>query len=235
MLLWFLIGLIAGFLDYAFALGFGLISSIMLIGLMGFDVKDVVPIITMTQVITSVPAFLFHLRTGNVKVKPPKELVRFILFSSIFAFLIPPIISVTSEEVRYFLYVLMLTLLPVTVKIRSRSVLFYSFLAGLDKAVIGGGLSLVIISMELSLGIDLRTAIALMPLIKLMPTVFTTISYIMITSVDVAKLICMSLGAFIASYLASRTLRRVKVSEDLLTTIVILVLILGLIRRVLAR
>ncbi len=234
-MLWFLVGLLAGFLDYTFALGFGLISSIILIGIMGFDVKEVIPIVTASQVITSVPVFLMHLRVGNVKSKPPRELLNFVVLSSLFAFLIPALIVQLPRDVRQVLYLIVLASLPVIIKVRVRNSLIYSLIAGLDKAIVGGGLSLIIVSMEMSLGIDLRSAIALMPIVKLLPTLSTAVSYSVIAGLDPFKVVYMSVGALIASIISSRVLKRVRLSENTLTIMVLAVIVLNLIKFVTVR
>ena len=107
----------------------------------------------------------------------------------------------------------------------------FAILAALDKSIIGGGLSLIFVIVQSSLGIGVREAIASTPLLKLLPTLATFIGYI--TSMNRfpwLETLFMTLGAVLSTPLSSKLLRKFRASEGLLKIVIVIAIIISMIR-----
>ena len=177
-LLWFVIGLVAGLLDYSFALGYGLVASLFLVVVIGYDPKEAVSIITTSQLLTLLPAFFSHLRSGNIRLsRLPYPIVLFILLTSSLTLVLPSMIVALPPFWRRLSYSLILLIALFILEIRKRRYIrnryvlpILALIASLDKVVVGGGLSLIFVVVQTSLSMDLKSAIALTPLLKFIPT-----------------------------------------------------------------
>ncbi len=239
ILTWFLIGFIAGLGDYTLAIGYGLCASIIAVSIFNISPKCAVAAIVTSQAISSLPALLFHYRARNiVSLEIPRPLIYFLVLTSMLAFIFAHLFTQVPRNVEKLLYslvllsALILMELKKRFKIRNRYMIsLFAVLAALDKSIIGGGLSLIFVVVQSSLGIGIREAIASTPLLKLLPTFATFIGYM--TSMNHfpwLETLFMTLGAVLSTPLSSKLLYRFKASEGLLKMIIVVAIIISMIR-----
>ena len=237
--LWFLVGLIAGILDYSLALGYGLVASLLLVVVLGHDPKEVVDIIVTSQLLTLLPASLLHIRSGNVeKLRIPYPLVLFVGMTSVLTLILPCWVVSISPFWRRLSYSLILLVALALLEVRKRRYIrnrymipFLALVAALDKVIVGGGLSLIFVVVQTSLNIDLRSAIALTPLLTFLPTLSTTLGYMAsLRKLGLQEALFMSVGALASTLVAPKLLRRFKMSENTLKYLLLIASILNLLR-----
>ncbi len=243
LLIWTIVGFVAGLLDYAFALGYGLVASLILVVLIGMDPKNAVGVIVVSQLFSLIPAFLSHFRTGNVKrVIPPYPILLFSVSTSILTLFLPLIVINIDAMARRLLYSLTLILALAVIKIKKRVRIrnryllpIFSIIAALDKVIVGGGLSLIFVAVQTMFSIDPRTAIATTPLLKLIPTLTTSLGYISLGEVSLLPTLAMTSGALLSTVVAPKALKRIGGSEVLVEYLLLLAAILSVLRVFLRR
>ncbi|UXD22497.1 hypothetical protein IPA_05515 [Ignicoccus pacificus DSM 13166] len=238
MLTWLAIGFVAGLLDYTLALGYGLTASLILVPILGMDPKQAVSVIVFSQLLTLIPAFIAHLREGNVSLSIPWPVLVFIAMTSVLSFILPFFIlsmSIIERRVLYSLTLLAaLAVLEIRkrVWIRSRYVLsFFALIAALDKSTVGGGLSIIFVTIQTIFNVDLKNAIAMTPLLKLIPTLTTALGYLSaMKGIDFGAVLLMSAGSLLSLTIAPKLLKRVKSDERMIEGLLLLASILNLLR-----
>ncbi len=215
------VGLVAGVLDYAYAVGFGLAASIMLVGALGYDPRVVAFATSVAQVVSSPFAFISHSRTGNVEVD--KNNLKALLFLSALATASSSVVVVlfsrASSGSAQLVYILLLAILAVlslsSINTRRDSMAHYGWvaavyasIAGVYKAVIGGGYSFFMVKAQKALGVNTRAAVAFNSLTKLPSFILIGILYASLGYTDVVLALCLVLGAILSTPIAALLLKR---------------------------
>ncbi len=242
VLTWFLVGFFAGLGDYAFAIGYGLCASIIAVSVLNVSPKHAVAAIVTSQAISSLPAVLFHYRARNIEsLNVPKPLLYFIGFTSLLSFIFAELVANIPKSMERILYTLVLLSALILMEVKKRfkirnryAIPLFSLLAALDKSVVGGGLSLIFVMVQSSLGINLASAIATVPLLKLLPTLSTFVGYLFsLKHFPWIETLAMTCGAITATPLSSKLLNRFKPSDNFLKLIIIIAILLNTLREVL--
>ena len=242
VLTWFLVGFLAGLGDYAFAIGYGLCASIIAVSILNVSPKQAVAAIVTSQAISSLPAVIFHYRARNIEsLSVPKPLLYFIGLTSLLSFLFAQMVASVPKGLERTLYTLVLLSALILMEIKKRfkirnryALTLFALLAALDKSVVGGGLSLIFVIVQSSLGINLTNAIASVPLLKLLPTLSTFAGYLFsLKYFPWIETLAMTAGAIVATPLSSKLLRRFKPSDNFLKIIIVIAIVLNTVRSVL--
>ncbi len=222
--LWLLTGAAAGIADYGLGLGFGLAASIILATLLGYDPRGVAAAAAAAQVATTLPALVAHNRRGNIDHRRAKSSLHLLLVLSASATLSATLTSYAAallpRSTVTLLYTAALTaLLPLLAAAgasKARASLQQrpgivaaaaGLLAGFEKAIVGGGFSVVIAAAQVAIGIDLRTAIALTPALKLPAFMVVTAVYGLHGYLDPMAAAALTLGALLTLPLSTRLLK----------------------------
>ena len=241
IMVWLATGFIAALLDYSFAAGFGLIASLVLSGILGYDPRSVAGAAALAQIISALPVLAIHHRLGNISSKAgeTRHALALFAFSSLLAALgfsviaakLPRGVVVSSYSV---LLLALAAILyrdmhsdeedPLPTSISWLSAL-YGVLAGAYKALIGGGYSAIVVLAQRRLGLDLRSAIAVTPLVKLPAFVLVVLVYTLSGHLDPLAALMLTLGALAAAPLAAHLLRKTRttITQRLLVAVIVLV------------
>lgn len=242
--LWLVTGFAAALLDYSFAAGFGLVASLVLCGVLGYDPRSVAGAAALAQVVSALPVLAMHHRLGNISAKTIEAMRVLALFASaslIAALGLSTIAAKLPSSVVVSSYSVLLLALATMLYMGIHSygedpqptstgwvAAFYGALAGAYKALIGGGYSAVVVLAQRRLGLDLRSAIAVTPLVKLPAFVLVALVYTLSGHLDLLAALMLTLGALVATPLAAHLLRRtqaVLAQKALTATMVIVALI----------
>ncbi len=225
-LAWYVIvGFIAGILDYSAGVGFGLVTSVILVSLSGVDPRVAASVTSLVQIVNAIPATLSHYYKGNISVSSYYVIVSGIitLTSSIGALLaILYYIHLPLYIVNYIFVVtvVIITLLSWISYIGPRSASIDSrwgsiiaalggFIAGVEKAVSGGGFSVVLVLIQRAAGIDIRSAIAGLPIVKLIPFSIISLFYMSSGFFDLNMFASLFVGGLASTMFAPRLLRKI--------------------------
>lgn len=222
---WLLAGFTASLLDYSFAAGFGLIASLVLSGILGYDPRSVAGAAALAQLFSALPVLTIHHKLGNISARTNKarRVLGLFAFSALLASLGFSIIATgLPKSIIIFLYsVLLLVLALILYKASldaedppTRSsywvAVLYGTLAGAYKALIGGGYSALVVLAQRRLGLDLRSAIAIMPLVKLPAFTMVALIYILSGHLDPRAALMLTLGALVATPIAAHMLHKTR-------------------------
>ncbi len=224
--LWLVTGFVAALLDYSFAAGFGLVASLVLCGVLGYDPRSVAGAAALAQVVSALPVLAMHHRLGNISPKAIEARRALALFASAsliaalglstIAAKLPRSVVVSSYSV---LLLALATMLYMSIHSHREDpsptsmswvAVFYGVLAGAYKALIGGGYSAVVVLAQRKIGLDLRSAIAVTPLVKLPAFVLVALVYTLSGHLDPLMALVLALGALVATPLAAHLLRRTR-------------------------
>ena len=219
--LWLVAGLAAGVLDYAFAAGFGLVASLVLSAGLNVDPRAVAGAAAFAQLTTAPLALAAHRRAGNlshVDSRQARGLVVVSLSAAVGALAASLIAShLAAHVVGGLVYPVMLIALGLTtlhllaVDHKSASSLagyLLGFTAGVFKAIVGGGYSLLLVAAMNNLGLELRNSIALTPLTKLPAFTIVAVAYMAAGHTNPLEALALTSGALASAPLAAHLLRR---------------------------
>jgi len=228
---WLLAGLWAALL--ALALGYGLVASALLVSFLGMDPRDVVPTVLLSQLLLALPLVLTPRRP-----KINFVLKVFLTLTTVLSMALPSLLKGLGSREMVALYsatlagVVLLYIFRKRIRLRMRYwVGLFSLLAALDKAIIGGGLSAVFVAMQAMMGIDVRDALMALPVLKAIPVAGTLAGYLiagMWPSFEASAL--MTLGALIGTFIARKTVKKIKPDERAVLAFLILSSLAALIR-----
>lgn len=212
------VGFAAGLLDYSLAVGFGLVASLLLAGLLGWDPRDAAGTAAAAQLIAALPAVLAHKRSGNVPAGVGRRGGALAAFSlSSLAAALPSSLAVARlgpEEaaVLYSLSLLTLALLVAEGGVGGRQhpalAVACGLAAGFYKAAVGGGYGAVAMAARGALGLDPKGAVALAPLLKLPTFAAVAGTYAAAGMVGAHQVAALTLGLLLSVPAAPRVLRR---------------------------
>jgi len=222
---WLLTGLVAGIADYGLGLGFGLAASILLASLLGYDPRTVAAAAATAQIATALPAVAVHRKSGNVGNASGVQstAATIAVSSSIAAALTALAASGLPRDFVLSLYTIALAVLLAAMAVavlrphnatiearRSRVVAATAgCIAGVEKALIGGGFSALIAAAQTLSGVSIKTAIALTPLVKLPAFIAVAAVYGIRGYLELPHAAALTAGALASLPLAAATLRRV--------------------------
>ncbi len=255
--IWLVVGLVAGLLDYAFAAGFGLVASMALSGVLGYDPRSVAGAAACAQIVSATPMLIMHHRVGNISNTTSTGhrdvrvfVVVFALSSTLSALALSSMVTRLPRNIVLLAYSsLLATLAPLLYYTATTShasmvkrrrgghvAMLLGALAGAYKALIGGGYSAVVVVAQRMMGIDLRSAIALTPLIKLPAFGVVALTYWLSGHIDPVATTVLTAGAVVSTPLAAHMLHRARapVLIKLLAIMVSVVALARLARLVLA-
>lgn len=245
MAAWLATGFTAALLDYSFAAGFGLVASLVLSGILGYDPRSVAGAAALAQVLSALPVLVMHHRLGNIseKTKKSKEILAvFSLSSLLTALVISTIAAMLSQRLVDLAYTALLlglaALLYNTLPAKKpredpprghsyRVASLYGALAGAYKSLIGGGYSAIVVLVQRRLGLDLRSAIAVTPLVKLPSFTAVALVYAASGHLDPVAATALTLGALAATPLAAHILRKAR-TAPVTTALIIAILVIAL-------
>ncbi|BEP18341.1 hypothetical protein PYJP_16930 [Pyrofollis japonicus] len=216
-------GFLAGLLDYGFAAGFGLVASLVLVGLLAMDPRAVSGAAALAQVVTAAPALRAHQRHGNTEEARRNPGTQRIILGLSFSSLLGAVVagslfSQLRREAALLIYpVGLLGLAALLAATRDEEEgrgtekpglvpLLYGFAAGAYKAVIGGGYSAFMVLAKKKLGLGTRAAIALTPVTKLPSFLAVAATYAASGHIDWSLTTMLSLGALASTPLAAKAL-----------------------------
>ncbi|OWJ54841.1 TSUP family transporter [Pyrodictium delaneyi] len=226
---WLLAGLLAGLADYGLGLGFGLAASLVLVVLLGQDPRAVAAAAAAAQLLTTLPAIAAHRRAGNIApeaLDDAKKVVTVLSASSTLTALTAATLAarLTSSQAHLAYALALATLIPPLYILAhhnnrdntkpppprktTATAAALGALAGLDKAVLGGGYSILIVTAQLAAGIDLRSAIALTPAAKLLPFIAIAASYTHTGYMNPTNTLALAAGALASLPTAAKLLHR---------------------------
>jgi len=222
---------LAAFLDQTLAMGYGLVASIILISIHGMDPRRAIPSILLSQLLLAVPVTL---SLGKVRLR--FALKAFLALTTCLSLVLPSLLKALDRNEVTILYSVALISVALLYYVRRRIslrmrywVVLFSVLAAIGKAVVGGGLSAIFVAMQTMLGTNVREALLSLPALKALPVATTLLGYI------VAGLYpswlgsaIMTLGALGGTFLARKTLKRVKADERLAIAFLLLGSIIAL-------
>lgn len=228
---WLLAGLVAGLADYGLGVGFGLAASLVLVVLYGEDPRAVAAAAAAAQLLAALPAVAVHMRAGNIAqgaLDGAKRTLAVLSASSTLAALAAATLAtrLTGRQAQLAYALALATLIPPLLLLARHSdrddtkppsplgtaatAAALGALAGLDKAVLGGGYSILIVAAQLAAGTDLRSAIALAPAAKLLPFTVVAASYTLAGYMEPASVLALVLGALASLPAAARLLHRAR-------------------------
>jgi len=228
---WLLAGLLAGLADYGLGIGFGLAASLILVVLNGEDPRTVAAAAAAAQLLAALPALAAHRRAGNIARKAlddAKKVIMMLSVSSTTAALAAATLAaqLTSGQAHLAYALALATLIPPLYILARHSsgdstspppprkatatAAALGALAGFDKAVLGGGYSILMVTAQLAAGTDLRSAIALAPAVKLLPFTVIAASYALAGYMEPASVLALALGALASLPAAARLLHRAR-------------------------
>jgi len=239
ILAYLMVGFISGILDYSAGIGFGLIASLFLVGLLDIDPRIVASAASLAQVFNAIPAVLNHYRLGNIRVD--RRYLRVAIALAVSSSL-GSIISITlyrsvKTETALSIFAV-ITIIILVIAWFSHLykpsggygqgiVWIGGFIAGIEKAVSGGGFSMILVFLQKIVGVDLRSAIAGLPVIKLIPFIIVSLGYILSGFFSLYIFVSLLVGGFLSAMLSPIILRRI--GEDLslyiITVFIIIVLV----------
>ena len=209
-LLWFLSGFTAGLLDYGFAAGFGLVAGLILVGLAGFDPRTVAGAAALAQAVSGFAALAAHRREGNLdpeRLRGRTAVLALIPLTATISALLASLAALKLEErMMLSIYATLLAMLAALLTTPTRpggysvmGVVAFSAAAGVYKALVGGGYSALTVLAAESAGLNTRTAIALMPLLKIPPFTLVAASYTLAGWTAPWQAAALTLGALAAA------------------------------------
>ena len=220
-----LLGILAGAADYGLGIGFGVVATPFLVAVLGFDPREATAAVCAAQLISTPAAMASHGKRGNL----PRD--RGVYVTALTVSLVAGgtaataalLMSRASSPTAYKVYGAGLVLLAILFVLGSRSRGGSSrpgsvrslaapgvagALAGAGKAVVGAGFSPMIVLAQSFSGVDIKSAVAAMPLAKLAPLAVILAVYGVTGFSSVEAMLSLSIGALISTPLASRILRR---------------------------
>ncbi|MEB3807127.1 MAG: sulfite exporter TauE/SafE family protein [Desulfurococcales archaeon] len=247
-IMWMLTGLIAGFLDYTFAVGFGLIASLILVLSTGADPRTVAGTAALAQVLLALVATGYHNRSGNIdpSVRSRARLLSLFAAATIAGGLATSI-AVAGVKRHYIelIYPFSLILLALFIIYDGVSnnregwhggpngrllVIGTGLLSGAYKALIGGGYSVLVVLLQKRIGVDLRSGIALAPLLKAPSFLLIGVTYLLAGFVQLENLAALTIGALASLPLSAATLGRLGHSRNIELVTAAILLAAGLLK-----
>ncbi len=228
---WLLTGLVSGLLDYVFAVGFGLVASIILVVLYGVDPRAVAGTTALAQIPLAIIITHLHFKAGNISSQTREKaglLPAFFSTTLLGGFLASILISNTAREVVEKLYPTSLVILaliilyigestqmrPLTInRYKVALVAVIGLASGVYKALIGGGYSALLLLAQKKLGIDMKSGVALAPLLKVPAFMVIGLVYSLEGYVSPTNLLYVLTGGFLSVPLAVKALRKVKTNN----------------------
>jgi len=219
---WLAAGTIAGVADYGLGLGFGLAASILLVTLLGADPRSVAGAAALAQVATAIPATLAHRRRGNIGRSRGHARIALVVAASatLSAALSAALLSRVQGRAATLLYAAALAALtPAALyggfrRSRVRRPLAVAAVAGaaagFEKAMTGGGFSVLIAAAQAAAGVDVKAAIAMTPVVKMPPFILIAAIYGVHGFFSLMHAAALAAGALLSLPVASRLLERAK-------------------------
>ncbi len=229
LLVYVIAGFIAGVADYSAGLGYGLVAAIIIVGLLDIDPRVVAGTTSLVQVLLAYPVIAQHSKRGNIVVdKRYVKIALMISASSSLGALVSMGYAVTAPrriiEGLFSAVIIILIILSWTKKlINNRGIendgensfrvnvasSLVGFLAGIEKGISGGGFSIMLILVQRLAGIDLKSAIAGLPMVKLIPFTIIGIVYAWFGFFSLEILIALFAGGLLSSIIAPRILESI--------------------------
>ena len=248
---WLLAGIVAGLADYGLGLGFGLAASLVLVVVSGQDPRVVAAAAAAAQLLTTPPALIVHGRAGNIARRAldgSKKIIAVVSVSSTLAALAAAALAarLTGSQAQLAYALGLATLIPPLLLLASHSraasrpvmagkaavvAAVLGVLAGFNKAVLGGGYSILMVAAQQAAGMDLRSAIALAPVAKLAPFIAVAVSYAHTRYMDIVNTLTLAAGALASLPVAARLLHHFK--QERITLLLAATLTASLIAQVL--
>lgn len=221
-----LLGLLAGAADYGLGVGFGVVATPFLVAVLGFDPREAAAAVCAAQLLSTPAAMAFHGKRGNL----PRDRGVYVtaltvsLVAGGTAAVAALLMSRVPSPTAYKVYGAGLVLLAILFVLGSKSEENPSrpggakslvapgaagALAGAGKAVVGAGFSPMIVLAQSLSGVDIKSAVAAMPLAKLAPLAVILAIYGATGFGSVGAALSLAVGALASTPLASRILRRV--------------------------
>ncbi len=228
-LAWYVVvGFVAGLLDYSAGVGFGLVASVMLVSLSGADPRIAASVTSLVQIVNAIPVTLNHYYKGNISISRYYIIISLIItFTSSIGALLAllyyihlPLIIVKHLFVATIIFITILSWLSyITSSNRGAAGIsprwgrviaaLGGFVAGVEKAVSGGGFSVVLVLIQRAAGIDIRSAIAGLPIVKLIPFSLISLFYISSGFFDLTMFASLLAGGLASALLAPKLLKRI--------------------------
>jgi uncharacterized membrane protein YfcA len=212
-LLWSLVGFTAGLLDYSLAAGFGLVASLILAGLLGYDPRLVIGSSAAAQLLCLVASLASHRAVGNIGRAPIAKLLALSVVSSIAGMVAALAIRKLPESLVEVAYGVGLIALSATLTASmaakpkgSIAAAAYAAAAGAMKAVTGGGYGALIALAQLALGLEARQAVALAAGLKAPLFIVVALSYA--SWYEVEHVAALAAGGALSAPLAAKLLGR---------------------------
>jgi len=232
-LLWLAAGMAAAVADYGLGVGFGLVASLVLAGLAGFDPRRVASAAAAAQLATLLPAVYSHGRGGVITrddIRVNAGVIAGLSLSSTAAAMAAAWLAagLTPWGARLAYAAAMAVLAAVAAWLAARgwgdgrgsggvngssatrAALIFGAAAGAEKALTGGGYSLFMVAEQVAAGVDLRKAVAMTPLAKLLPYAVVVAVYAVTGHLDPWAALLLTAGGLAGVPLATKLLRRAR-------------------------
>lgn len=180
------LALAAEYVDSALGMGYGTILSPLLV-MMGYDVRQVVPSILATELVTGLLSGLLHWRVGNTRLGRRSMMMLGLLGGvTIIGTTIGALVMINLPPWYTKLYIGLLVLaMGMLMLLRGRARQFswtgiagISFLAAFNKAISGGGYGPVVCSGQVLNGVEIKQAIGLTGLAESLTCAVALVVYI---------------------------------------------------------
>lgn len=231
-LLWLVAGVAAAVADYGLGVGFGLVASLLLAGLGGLDPRRVASAAAAAQLATLLPAVYSHGRGGVITrddVRVNAGVIAALSASStaaaVAAAWLAAGLSPWGARLAYAAAMAVLAVVAAWLATRGweaggagggrgssavRAAIVFGAAAGAEKALTGGGYSLFMVAAQVAAGVDLRKAVALTPLAKLLPYSVVVAVYAATGHLEPRAALLLTAGGLAGLPLATRLLRRAR-------------------------
>ncbi|MEB3780743.1 MAG: sulfite exporter TauE/SafE family protein [Desulfurococcales archaeon] len=227
--------------DYSAGLGYGLVAAVIVVSLADVDPRVMAGMTSLVQVLLAYPVVVQHARRGNIVIDKRYLRTAFIIsISSSLGALVSMRYAITaSRETIEGVFAIIIIVLLVISWLRKlvnreagREVVEESwkagaassiagFIAGVEKGISGGGFSIMLVLVQRLAGIDIKSAIAGLPVVKMIPFTIIGLGYIVFGFFNLELLISLFVGGLLSSLIAPRILGSID-EKVLLTTLTLL-------------
>jgi len=222
---WIVAGTLAAVADYGLGVGFGLAASLILAGILGYDPRLVASSAALAQMASSLPAVAGNSRAGTLDRSIIAENLEAIAILGLAATIggalgAAGLASAEPRTARIVYTIGMAGLLAATGVVLldpgpqaparrepgTLAAAALGFAAGVEKSIVGGGFTLVLVAGQRLLGFEAKKALALAPLVKMAPFIAVSLAYSVAGVLELQPAAALALGAVAATPLASRVL-----------------------------
>ena len=231
-----LLALIAEYVDSALGMGYGTILSPLLV-LLGYDIRQVVPSILATELITGLLSGLLHWRAGNTELNKRSMMMLGLLGGvTIVGTSVGALVMLNLPPLYTKLYMgLLVSAMGILMLVKRRARRFswrgitsISLLAAFNKAISGGGYGPVVCSGQILNGIEVKQAIGLTGLAESLTCAIALVIYALgIGHLDLGLVPALIIGSVAAVPLAVLTVKH-SAPERLRRVVALGIIVLGL-------